>query len=147
MNIVLDCLSFLLQYRFSNKCEKLLVVLGLLIAILTGIVPAFANFAFGEFTTTIVAFASNTSRQCPPAPSNDTSTSPFMKEVEKFVLFQSTLGVAELFFGYLFVMFLNYVAEKQCFKIRKEYFRKILQQEIGWFDKNAKRDFSSRMVE
>ncbi|ODM90920.1 Bile salt export pump [Orchesella cincta] len=137
--------SYFSLYRYSTKWEKFLIVLGLLIATLTGVVPAWANYTFGQFTKTMVDYASNTSRQCPPAPTEETS--PFMKQVEKFVVYQSSLGAFQLVAGYLFVMLFNYVAEKQAYKIRKEYFRKLMQQDISWFDKNAKRDFSSRMVD
>lgn len=134
-----------LQYRYSTKCERLLVVVALIVATISGLEPAIANITFGRLTKSMVEYASNASRQCPPPPSNETS--PFMRDVETFVLYQSLLAFSQLLFGYLFVMTLNYVAENQTYKIRKEYFRKLLQQEIGWFDKNAKRDFSSRMVE
>lgn len=59
----------------------------------------------------MVAYASNESRQCPPPPSNETSS--FMKDVETFVLYQSSLALIEFVFGYIFVMCLNYVAENQ----------------------------------
>lgn len=117
----------------------------MVLATITGIVPGLANFSFGQFTKSMVAYASDPNRKCPPDPSNETS--PFMKEVQKFVIYQTSLGFLEFFCGYLFVSSLNYVAESQVYKIRKNYFRKLLQQDISWYDKNAKRDFSSRMVE
>ncbi|CAL8070818.1 unnamed protein product [Orchesella dallaii] len=98
-------------------------------------------------TKAMVDYASNTSRQCPPPTDVQAKSSPFMEEVEKFVIYQCLIGAFSIFAGYLFVSVLNYVAEKQVYKLRKEYFRKLMEQDMSWFDKNSKRDFSSRMVD
>lgn len=101
------------QYRYSNKCEKFLVIIALSLATLTSAVIPLSNLSFGQFTKIMVDYASNASRQCPPPDTGQTS--PFMKNVEMFALYQSSLAVFQFVAGYLFVMCLNYVAEKQVY--------------------------------
>lgn len=48
---------------------------------------------------------------------------------------------------YIFVACLNYAAERQVLRIRKEFFHAVLKQDLGWYDTNTTSEFATRLTE
>ena len=72
---------------------------------------------------------------------------PFMEDVIRYAYQISLVGLGILITHYFFVSALNYSAERQIFRIRKEFLSAVLRQDIAWFDTNTTGDFAARMTE
>ena len=48
---------------------------------------------------------------------------------------------------YIFVACLNYSAERQVLRVRKEFFRAVLRQDLAWYDTATTAEFATRMTE
>ena len=59
----------------------------------------------------------------------------------------SLLGVGIWILSYFFVGCLNYAAENQVHRIRTEFLKAVLRQDVGWYDTNTSTDFASKMTE
>jgi len=53
------------------------------------------------------------------------------------------LAIVLWILSYIFVTSLNYAAAKQGFRIRGDFLRSVLKQDIGWYDVNTSTDFAS----
>ena len=67
--------------------------------------------------------------------------------INEFVWQMCALGAGLWVFHYFFVTCLNYAAERQVLRIRKQFFVAILRQDVGWYDTSTTTDFASRMSE
>ena len=48
---------------------------------------------------------------------------------------------------YIFVACLNYSAERQVLRVRKEFFSAVLRQDLAWYDTATTAEFATRMTE
>merc|ERR1719189_3504923 len=67
--------------------------------------------------------------------------------MNNFAIRISLIGLGILITHYIFVAAFNYSAERQVWRIRKEFLAAVLRQDIAWFDTNTTSDFASRMTE
>jgi len=56
--------------------------------------------------------------------------------VKKNCIIFLILGGVSFFTSYAQLSFFLYASQRQCNRIRKLYFRSLVSQEIGWYDKN-----------
>jgi ATP-binding cassette subfamily B (MDR/TAP) protein 1 len=84
----------------------------------------------------------------PPALNPDSCVSiGFMDEVTVFSKKVATMAVVLWGGSYLFVACLNYAAERQVFRIRLEFLKSILRQDLTWYDTRTTSDFATRLTE
>ncbi|XP_023344692.1 phosphatidylcholine translocator ABCB4 [Eurytemora carolleeae] len=58
-----------------------------------------------------------------------------------------SIGIMVWIASYLFVTSLNLAAERQAYRIRTEFLKAILRQDISWFDTTTTTDFATKMTE
>lgn len=101
---------------------------------------------FGDLTGDIVRYGqvllNNTTPEILAAESDR-----FIDAIIRFAIYNSCIGLAMLVLSYFGTLFFNFSGLRQIFKIRKIYLEKVLNQDIGWYDKNQTGDFASRMSE
>ena len=73
--------------------------------------------------------------------------SQFTDEIEMQCYIYVGIAVAIFFLSGLQSLFFQAVAERQVHLIRRNFYRAILRQDIGWFDKNPSGELSSRLSE
>ena len=71
----------------------------------------------------------------------------FKDEVIIFSIYFVVIAVVAFVFGYLEISFYQMACERQVRKIRLEFYRAILRQNIGWFDSNPSGELASRLNE
>ena len=57
------------------------------------------------------------------------------------------VGVGVIIFGFIGMTSWIWTAERQVFKIRRLFFRSIMRQSVGWFDKQQVGDLTARLAE
>ena len=73
--------------------------------------------------------------------------SEFTDEIVIFSIYFVAIAVVAFVFGYLEITFFQMACERQVRKIRLEFYRAVLKQNIGWFDNNPSGELASRLNE
>lgn len=141
-------LGFFQLFRYANMKDKTMIILGLLSAVATGLTAPANTFIFGNLADAMIGQGMTGN-----IPEGDMDSilermkTIFLDEIESFAINNSILGAVMLICSYLSVMFFNYAAQNQIFKIRSYFLKSALNQDISWYDKNQSGEFASRMNE
>ncbi|XP_049809966.1 ATP-dependent translocase ABCB1-like isoform X1 [Schistocerca nitens] len=139
---------FFKLFRFSTVWERLLLLLGLVASLGTGVSQPLSMLLFGDLTGVMVDYGSaviNASLAGQPVP--EAARTAFMDGVRSFSVYNAILGAAAFVLTYVCIFTFNYVAHRQIYRIRDRYLKSALRQDIGWYDLNQTGDFASRMSE
>ncbi|XP_058800345.1 ATP-dependent translocase ABCB1-like [Phymastichus coffea] len=154
---------FFKLFKYSTACEKCLMVLGTLTAIVTGVAIPTNIYIFGKLVGDMVkaqlaiiggnvSLAENITIPDGLAAENtsaatNTSTDFIMDAVTKFAIGNCIIGSILLAFSYIGIMLFNYTALKQSFRVRTMYLRSVLHQDIAWYDVSKSGEVASRLTE
>ena len=127
-------------FKFADTTDKLLLLVGTLGAITTGCLFSLMFIMFGDVTQVLATYQA-------PAIGNEDKDQIFLDGVTKFAIEISMLGLGIWVAHYIFVAAFNYSAERQVLKIRKEFLKAVLKQDLEWFDTNNTNDFATKLTE
>ncbi|KAJ3086284.1 Multidrug resistance protein 1, partial [Phlyctochytrium bullatum] len=68
------------------------------------------------------------------------------RDVRQSVIYLTIIGAAVAAIAYMQMSFWMYSGERQTKRIREEYFKAVLRQDIAWFDKTQTGDITTRMT-
>ncbi|XP_015708894.1 phosphatidylcholine translocator ABCB4-like isoform X5 [Coturnix japonica] len=153
-----NMVSPLTVFRYSDRQDKLLMVLGTTMAVLHGASLPLMMIVFGDMTDTFIASENIT------YPANfsllnitwvNFSTEFFSylilgeleEEMTRYAYYYSGIGAGVLFAAYIQVSFWTLAAGRQIKRIRQEFFHAVMRQEIGWFDVNDVCELNTRIVD
>ena len=125
-------------FKFSDSLDKIFIVLGVVNAIICGAVFPLMFYIFGDLTDVFSQFDN---------PLTQMSDKELMSGVLDIVWKMCSIGGAMWVSHYVFVACLNYAAERQVLRIRKEFFRAVLRQDLAWYDTTTTGEFATRMTE
>ncbi|KAF5286694.1 hypothetical protein FQA39_LY16177 [Lamprigera yunnana] len=129
--------SFAQIYRYAKPLDKVLLGIGTIFAMVSGVLQPLNVLIFGDLIGTIIAYTLNM----------DENKDAFMKDLKTFVTYNALLGVTMLLATYLSIVLYNYSSIRQINIIRKLYLTSTLNQDVGWYDLQRTGDFASRMSE
>ncbi|XP_015248373.1 PREDICTED: multidrug resistance protein 1-like [Cyprinodon variegatus] len=78
---------------------------------------------------------------------SENMTNPLEEEMTTFAIYYSILGAVVLVAAYLQVSLWTLAAGRQVKRIRKLFFHRIMQQDIGWFDVNETGELNTRLTD
>uniref|UniRef100_A0A8C9NBQ8 ATP binding cassette subfamily B member 1 n=1 Tax=Serinus canaria TaxID=9135 RepID=A0A8C9NBQ8_SERCA len=134
-------------FRYSSSSDKLLMILGTLLAVAHGSSLPIAMVIFGDMTDSFVAsgdtnFTGNTSTNF---------TSEMLHKLEedmtRYAYYYSGIAAGVLLAAYIQTSFWTLAAGRQIKKIREKFFHAIMRQEIGWFDVNDVGELNTRLLD
>uniref|UniRef100_A0A2K6S1K2 ATP binding cassette subfamily B member 4 n=1 Tax=Saimiri boliviensis boliviensis TaxID=39432 RepID=A0A2K6S1K2_SAIBB len=143
--------SVFAMFRYSNWLDKFYMVVGTLSAIIHGASLPLMMLVFGEMTDTF-ANAGNLESLY----SNITNTSylnitgafeNLEEHMTRYAYYYSGIGAGVLVAAYVQVSFWCLAAGRQIYKIRKQFFHAIMQQEMGWFDVHDVGELNTRLTD
>ncbi|PSS18130.1 ABC transporter B family member 19 like [Actinidia chinensis var. chinensis] len=108
-------------FKYSTKLDMVLVILGCLGALINGGSLPWYSFLFGDFVNKIAR-----------GPNNDKNQ--MMKDVEAICLLMTGLAAIVVVGAYMEITCWRMVGERSAHRIRTEYLRAVLRQDIGFFD-------------
>ncbi|KAL7100267.1 hypothetical protein ACP275_09G137000 [Erythranthe tilingii] len=108
-------------FRYSTKLDLVLIMFGCLGAFINGGSLPWYSFLFGKFVNKL-------------ALGQDQDKNEMMKEVDKICLLMTGLAVLVSLGAYLEITCWRIVGERSAHRIRTEYLRGVLRQDIGFFD-------------
>ena len=138
-------------YRFADKLDVFLVIIGFIGALVSGIVFPLMFITYGKLTdaTTKYMFAFN--NPLTPCDNCEIGCPEADKQLndEMIAIFWElcTLGGAMWLGQYIYSVALNTSALRQTMRIRKEFLKGILRQDVGWYDTTTTNDFVVKMIQ
>ncbi|NXB08943.1 ABCBB protein, partial [Cnemophilus loriae] len=158
--------GFFQLFRFSSSMEILMMIAGSFCAIVHGVAQPAVLLVFGAMADTFIEYDIEMQELKDPnktcvnntiawingtihqSEKNATITCGLLDiehEMIKFAGYYAGIGCAILVLGYLQICFWVMSAARQIQKIRKAYFRKIMQMDIGWFDCTSVGELNTRI--
>uniref|UniRef100_A0A4W6C9P8 ATP-binding cassette, sub-family B (MDR/TAP), member 4 n=1 Tax=Lates calcarifer TaxID=8187 RepID=A0A4W6C9P8_LATCA len=136
------------MFRFADTWDIVMILTGTLMAMANGVVLPLMCIVFGDMTDSFVkdtilsglipvnnvdsVFNVDTSQHfCP----------------HSYAIYYSIMGFMVLVAAYLQVSFWTLAAGRQVRRIRKLFFHRIMQQDIGWFDVNETGELNTRLTD
>ncbi|KAM4567936.1 ATP-dependent translocase ABCB1 [Fundulus diaphanus] len=135
-------------FRFADSWDILMLFVGTVMAVANGVVLPLMCIVFGDMTDSLVNSASsNISMAYPNLTFPENMTYPLEEEMTTFAIYYSILGAVVLIAAYLQVSLWTLAAGRQVKRIRKLFFHRIMQQDIGWFDVNETGELNTRLTD
>ncbi|KAI1242690.1 hypothetical protein IHE44_0000229 [Lamprotornis superbus] len=134
-------------FRYSSWSDKLLMILGTLLAVAHGSSLPIAMIIFGDMTDSFVAsgdrnFTGNISPNLTSVILNKLE-----EDMTRYAYYYSGIAAAVLLAAYVQTSFWTLAAGRQIKKIRENFFHAIMRQEIGWFDVNDVGELNTRLLD
>uniref|UniRef100_A0A8C5NRL3 ATP binding cassette subfamily B member 4 n=1 Tax=Junco hyemalis TaxID=40217 RepID=A0A8C5NRL3_JUNHY len=131
------------QFRYSSWSDKLLMILGTVMAVAHGSSLPFAMMIFGDMTDSFVM--TDTSGEKNLTGKNIS----FVCFLYHFIYayYYSGIAAGVLLAAYIQTSFWTLAAGRQIKKIREKFFHAIMRQEIGWFDVNDVGELNTRLLD
>uniref|UniRef100_A0A4W6CFN4 ATP-binding cassette, sub-family B (MDR/TAP), member 4 n=1 Tax=Lates calcarifer TaxID=8187 RepID=A0A4W6CFN4_LATCA len=118
-------------FRFADTWDIVMILTGTLMAMANGVVLPLMCIVFGDMTDSFV---------------KDTIL-PDRHKNKHYAIYYSIMGFMVLVAAYLQVSFWTLAAGRQVRRIRKLFFHRIMQQDIGWFDVNETGELNTRLTD
>ncbi|KAM6277328.1 ATP-dependent translocase ABCB1-like [Spheniscus humboldti] len=140
--------SLFTLFRYSNWLDKLLMILGTLLAIAHGSSLPVAMLIFGDMTDSFVTFGgSNFSGNASAVNSSLEFLGKLEEDMTRYAYYYSAIAAGVLLAAYIQTSFWTLAAGRQIKKIREKFFHAIMRQEIGWFDVNDVGELNTRLLD
>uniref|UniRef100_A0A674DD21 ATP-binding cassette, sub-family B (MDR/TAP), member 4 n=1 Tax=Salmo trutta TaxID=8032 RepID=A0A674DD21_SALTR len=128
-------------FRFADGWDRLMIVLGTIMAMVNGTVLPLMCIVFGDMTDSFIGDSIQTQNNF----TSDISTSVCL--YSSHAIYYSIMGAVVLVAAYMQVAFWTLAAGRQVKRLRKLFFHCIMQQEIGWFDVNETGELNTRLTD
>uniref|UniRef100_A0AAQ4RHC8 ATP-binding cassette, sub-family B (MDR/TAP), member 11a n=1 Tax=Gasterosteus aculeatus aculeatus TaxID=481459 RepID=A0AAQ4RHC8_GASAC len=129
---------FFLQFRFATCKDTLMMLAGSLCAVIHGAATPLMLLVYSRMTNTFV------NGSVYETAGND-SVVDIEAQMTMFAYYYVGIGIGVLFVSYFQIVLWMSAAARQTYQMRKTYFKKIMQMEIGWFDCNSVGELNTRM--
>ncbi|KAM4908399.1 ATP-dependent translocase ABCB1 isoform 1-T1 [Sylvia borin] len=136
-------------FRYSSWSDKLLMILGTLLAVAHGSSLPFAMIIFGDMTDSFVASGNTGSTDMKNISMNFTADMlhKLEEDMTRYAYYYSGIAAGVLVAAYIQTSFWTLAAGRQIKKIREKFFHAIMRQEIGWFDVNDVGELNTRLLD
>ena len=126
--------TYKMLYRYATTWDKIFLVLAWLCAIGGGAVMPLMTVVFGNLSGSFQGLINNTLAES------------FSSILNRYVLYFVYLAIGEFVLIYVSTFLCIYTGEHITSKIRQEYLRAILRQNIGFFDKLGAGEVTTRIT-
>uniref|UniRef100_A0A672J499 ATP-binding cassette, sub-family B (MDR/TAP), member 11a n=1 Tax=Salarias fasciatus TaxID=181472 RepID=A0A672J499_SALFA len=154
-------------YRFATWKDRVMMVLGTLCAVIHGSATPLALLVYSMLTDTFVAYELEVQALRDPNKECNNNTVYWINgsvyesdenltvscgvdietEMTMFAYYYVGIGVAVFILAYFQIALWVSAAARQTQRIRKAYFRKVMQMEIGWFDCCSVGELNTRLAD
>ena len=136
----ITCFSFFPQFRFHDKVDVLLMILGTIGSITYGALTPAQFVLMSPVTDDFVDFVQCIKNNCTdPVDLEDSMTT--------VALWYIAFAFASLVCAWAGLGLWGLSAERQVHKMRMAMFRNVIHQEIGWFDTHSSGELGTRLTE
>ncbi|NXT21654.1 MDR1 protein, partial [Syrrhaptes paradoxus] len=139
--------SPLTLFRYSSWSDKLLMILGTLLAVAHGSSLPIAMIIFGDMTDSFVGSGNTNITGRNISAMKRTRIFYFLFFSFRYAYYYSGIAAAVLLAAYIQTSFWTLAAGRQIKKIRENFFHAIMRQDIGWFDVNDVGELNTRLLD
>ena len=132
--------SILLQFRFRDNIDVILMILGTLGSIAYGVLTPAQFLLMRPVTDNFVDFVQCIRKNC-------TNTIDLEDKMSTVALWYILIAFLNLLFSWTGLGLWGLTAERQVHKMRLAMFRNIIHQDIAWFDKHPSGELTTRLTE
>ncbi|KAG8776067.1 GTPase-activating protein, partial [Serendipita sp. 398] len=138
-------------YRFSTRLEIIFNLIGLVLAIASGATQPLMTLLFGNLTVAFVDFGRAASLAYGPNPTPEQmaelvrAARQFQKVASKDALYLVLIGIGMFLTTYLFMVIWIRTSETTAKRIRENYLKAILRQDIAFFDEITAGEVATRI--
>ncbi|XP_054241150.1 ATP-dependent translocase ABCB1 isoform X2 [Indicator indicator] len=143
-----NMVSPLKMFRYSSWSDRLLMLLGTLLAVAHGSSLPITMIIFGDMTDSFVGTgnASVTEDTIPPNVTEEILNK-LEEDMTRYAYYYCGIAAGVLLAAYIQTSFWTLAAGRQIKKIREKFFHAIMKQEIGWFDVNDVGELNTRLLD
>ncbi|KAF2983536.1 hypothetical protein EK904_005729 [Melospiza melodia maxima] len=138
-------------FRYSSWSDKLLMILGTVMAVAHGSSLPFAMMIFGDMTDSFVGSGEKNFSENSSMDELKNVTAEMLNQLEedmtRYAYYYSGIAAGVLLAAYIQTSFWTLAAGRQIKKIREKFFHAIMRQEIGWFDVNDVGELNTRLLD
>uniref|UniRef100_A0A665UJT8 ATP-binding cassette, sub-family B (MDR/TAP), member 4 n=1 Tax=Echeneis naucrates TaxID=173247 RepID=A0A665UJT8_ECHNA len=143
-------------FRFAEKWDIVMIIMGTIMAMINGVVLPLMCIVFGEMTDSFLKDSQlprdNISMSSEFSVTDFDFTFPQLNstlqdDMMNFAIYYSIMGAVVLVAAYMQVSLWTLAAGRQVKRIRKLFFHRIMQQDIGWFDVNETGELNTRLTD
>ncbi|KAF8767828.1 ATP-dependent translocase ABCB1 like protein [Argiope bruennichi] len=138
--------NFFALFKYSNTWDKLLMIVGFIVAVFSGALWPLVMILFGNFIDQFVNHAVSNATDGIRGNRNASDREDFLQETAELSMYNAFLGILLLVISYIIICSFSLSAANQAHKIRCLFMASVLKQDIAWFDTHQTGDFASRMT-
>uniref|UniRef100_A0A8C5JJC0 ATP binding cassette subfamily B member 4 n=1 Tax=Junco hyemalis TaxID=40217 RepID=A0A8C5JJC0_JUNHY len=135
------------QFRYSSWSDKLLMILGTVMAVAHGSSLPFAMMIFGDMTDSFVMTDTSGEKNLTGKNISAMTRTMLEEDMTRYAYYYSGIAAGVLLAAYIQTSFWTLAAGRQIKKIREKFFHAIMRQEIGWFDVNDVGELNTRLLD
>eukprot|EP00064_Thunnus_orientalis_P004352 superscaffoldBa00000393_g4363 len=145
--LLFECTPF----RFADGKDIVLIFMGTVMSVAHGAVLPLMCIVFGDMTDSFIKDSMtshiNITNITNPNFTFTYPNSTLQEDMQSFAIYYSIMGFVVLVAAYMQVSFWALAAGRQVRRIRKLFFHRIMQQDIGWFDVNETGELNTRLTD
>ena len=126
--------TFWTLYRYATTLDKVFIAIACISAIGAGAILPLMTVVFGNLSGTFAGFT------------NGIAVEHFHSTLNRYVLYFVYLAIAEFVLVYTATVLFIYTGEHITAKVREQYLRAIIRQNIGFFDKLGAGEITTRIT-
>ncbi|CAL1527237.1 unnamed protein product [Lymnaea stagnalis] len=136
-------------YSFSTSLDKVLIFLGFLTAVGHGASWPLLFLIFGQMTNNFVYYGKNTTvgNMTDISLGNTSFADMFEDNMATYALRYTYIGLGVCVTTYIHIAFLQVACERQTLKLRQTFFKSLLRESIGWYDKQQSGELTTRLAD
>ncbi|XP_067457616.1 ATP-binding cassette, sub-family B (MDR/TAP), member 4 [Thunnus thynnus] len=138
-------------FRFADGKDIVLIFMGTVMSVAHGAVLPLMCIVFGDMTDSFIKDSMtshiNITNITNPNFTFTYPNSTLQEDMQSFAIYYSIMGFVVLVAAYMQVSFWALAAGRQVRRIRKLFFHRIMQQDIGWFDVNETGELNTRLTD
>ncbi|KAJ3106313.1 ATP-binding cassette, sub-B (MDR TAP), member 4 [Phlyctochytrium planicorne] len=142
-------LSYFDLFRFADSTDRTLMAVGSVCAAANGVSQPIMTIVFGSLLNALLTYGQCTvpdqlagKTYCIYPDSNDKLN----RDVRQSVIYLLIIGTAVAAASYFQMSLWLLTGERQAKRIREEYLKAVLRQDVAWFDKNQTGDITTRLT-
>uniref|UniRef100_A0A1I8HYN6 ABC transmembrane type-1 domain-containing protein n=1 Tax=Macrostomum lignano TaxID=282301 RepID=A0A1I8HYN6_9PLAT len=136
-------------FRYADGRDIFCIIAGSIFAAGHGCGWPLIAIIFGQMTNDFVKqdTLNTTSNTASSASWGDLSGFNFEESMSKYCLYYALIGVARVFRSHFQVMFWQIACERQAHRLRQNFFKAVLRQEMSWFDQQSSGELTTRLAD
>ncbi|PAA81543.1 hypothetical protein BOX15_Mlig004095g4, partial [Macrostomum lignano] len=136
-------------FRYADGRDIFCIIAGSIFAAGHGCGWPLIAIIFGQMTNDFVKqdTLNTTSNTASSASWGDLSGFNFEESMSKYCLYYALIGVAVFFGSHFQVMFWQIACERQAHRLRQNFFKAVLRQEMSWFDQQSSGELTTRLAD